>query len=380
MLRILILSSLVLLLSCGESPRKAERAPAGAPIAVRTVAVSAADWPDTYEATGTVRARVTAVIAGKVMGYVRDVRVQAGDRVQAGQLLVTLDSRDLEANLRRAQAGYDEARSAQPEVESAVAAAQANLELAQVTFRRMQDLYSKKSISNQEFDESAARLKSARAAHEMALAKRAQLTASIAQAEEERRAAEVAHSYARLEAPFAGVVTVRSVDPGSLATPGAPLLTIERDGAYRLEASVEESRLASIHTGQPVTVSLDALGSPFQARVSEVLPAVDAASRAGTVKIDLPASPRVRSGLFGHALFALGTRRVLAVPSAAVAERGQLQSVMVAEGGTAQARLVTLGRRSGDQVEVLSGLSAGEAVIAPLPPGLTDGAKVEVRP
>src|SRR5579885_3007438 len=307
MLRILILSSLVLLLSCGESPRKAERAPAGAPIAVRTVAVSAADWPDTYEATGTVRARVTAVIAGKVMGYVRDVRVQAGDRVQAGQLLVTLDSRDLEANLRRAQAGYDEARSAQPEVESAVAAAQANLELAQVTFRRMQDLYSKKSISNQEFDESAAR---------------------IAQAEEERRAAEVAHSYARLEAPFAGVVTVRSVDPGSLATPGAPLLTIERDGAYRLEASVEESRLASIHTGQPVTVSLDALGSPFQARVSEVLPAVDAASRAGTVKIDLPASPRVRSGLFGRALFALGTRRVLAVPSAAVAERGQLQSVM----------------------------------------------------
>ena len=83
-------------------------------------------------------------------------------------------------------------------------------------------------------------------------------------------------------------MTAKSVDPGNLAAPGAPLLTIERDG-YRLEASVEESRLSAIRPGQPVSVTLDGINRTIDARVSEIVPAVDAASRAYIVKIDLPA-------------------------------------------------------------------------------------------
>jgi RND family efflux transporter MFP subunit len=320
------------------------------------------------------------VIAAKLMGYVREVKVQAGDRVREGQSLVTLDARDLDVSSRRAEAAREEIRTALPEADSAVAAAKANLDLAQVTFGRIQSLFQKKSVSNQEFDEASARLKAAQSAVEMAEARRAQLNAKLAQADQEVRSAEVTRSYADVVAPFAGVVVSRSTEPGSMAVPGVPLLTIERDGAYRLEASVGEEHLAAIRTGQPVSVTLDGIDHSIEARVSEIVPAVDAASRAYTVKIDLPPLAVIRSGIFGRAAFPLESRSVVAIPAEAVGERGQLQSVVVAENGVARARLITAGQKSKDRVEVLSGLSAGEKVIFPVPRGLADGDRVEVRP
>ena len=370
----------LLLAACGRpAPEKTEAAPAGAPVAVTTAAAASEQWASVYEASGTVRARTVAVISARVMGYVREVRFQVGDRVREGQPLVTLEARDLEAGARRATAGVEEARAAVPEAENGVAAAKAQLELAQVTFRRMSDLFAKKSISNQEYDEAHARLKAAQASHEMAIARRRQLDAKIAQASEERHSAEIMRGYARIAAPFSGVVTARSVEPGNLATPGAPLATIEREGNYRMEAPVEESCAGAIRAGHAVTVDIEALGHPVQARVSEVVPAVDSASRSYTVKIGLPASPQLRSGMFGRALFGVGARRVLAVPAAAVLEHGQLQSVMVADNGVARTRLITTGQRQRDRMEVLSGLAPGENVIAPVPMNLADGARVEVR-
>jgi len=376
----LLLIPTIFLVACGSeqaaSPKAAK--PAAIPVSVTTASLQ--NWPDLYEATGTVRARTTATIASKVMGYVQQVSVQVGDRVREGQPLVTLDARDLEANLRRAEAGRAEAVSTLPEVENGILAAKANYELAQATFRRIDDLASKKSVSSQEFDESSARLKAAQAGYEMAQAKREQVQSKIAQAEQEQRAARIVRDYAAITAPFAGVVTAKSVDPGSLAAPGAPLLTIEREGAYRLEAEIDESKLAAVRAGQNVKVTLDALGRTFDARVSEVVPSIDAASRAYTVKIDLPAAPQIRSGIFGKAVFALGSRQALAIPSKALQENGQLQSVFVVSNGEARTRLITAGRRFQDAVEVLSGLNAGETVVLAPTPALTDGACVEVRP
>ena len=374
-----VLGAGLILASCGSAPLKRESS-ASAPVVVQTVAATAEQWPVGYEAVGTVRAGSTAVISSKVMAYVAEVRVQAGDRVREGDPLVTLDARDLESNYKRAEAGRDEARSAQAEADQGIAAARAQLDLAKVTFGRMQELFDKKSISNQEFDEATARRKAAEAACEMAAAKGAQVRSRIAQAEQEVQSAGIMRGYAELRAPFAGIATVRTAEPGSMATPGAPLLTIEREGAYRLEAAVEESRVKSIRAGQPVSVSLEALGRTLDARVSEIVPAVDAASRAYLVKIDLPALAQLRSGMFGRAVFSSGALTVLAVPAAAVTERGQLQSVMVADGGYAHMRLISVGQKSGDKVEVLSGLGAGEKIICPLPPGLADGARVEARP
>jgi RND family efflux transporter MFP subunit len=369
---------LLWLAGCG-SPRETKPTSQAAPIAVSVVAVAQQQWPSIYEATGTVRARTSAVIAAKLLGYVREVKVQAGDRVREGQLLVTLDARDLDINSRRAEAALDEVRSSVPEADSAVAGAKANLDLAQITFNRMQELWNKKSISNQEFDEASAKVKAAQAAYEMVRARRSQLDAQAARVQQDVRSTEVARSYAEITAPFAGVVTAKSVDPGAMAVPGAPLLTIEREGAYRLEASVEESRIAAIRVGQSVSVTLDGVDRTIDARVSEIVPAVDAASRSYTVKLDLPTLPTLRSGAFGRVSFSLGSRSPLTIPVGALTARGQLQSVVVAESGIAHTRLITAGQHSKDRVEVLSGLTAGEMVIFPVPPGLSDGAAVEVR-
>jgi membrane fusion protein, multidrug efflux system len=378
--RLLLLIPFVMWLAgCGEAPREESSAAHAPVVAVPAVTAAIETWPSIYEATGTVRARTSAVISSKMMGYVREVKVQTGDRVRQGQLLLTLDTRDLDVSSRRAEASREEVRGAVAEADSAMASAKANLDLAQLTFGRMQDLFQKTSISNQEFDEVSAKLKAAQAAFEMARARRAQVSSKLAQVDQEVRSTEVTRSYADVLAPFAGVVVSRSVEPGSLALPGAALFTIEREGAYRLEASVEESRLAAIRVGQPVSVSLDSVDLTFDARVSEIVPAVDAASRAYTVKIDLPAVRALRSGVFGRVAFQLTSRSLLAIPAGAVIERGQLQSVLVADNGIVRTRLITAGQKVKDRVEVLSGLSAGEKVIFPVPQGLADGARVEVR-
>jgi RND family efflux transporter MFP subunit len=375
-----ILLTALALAGCSREPNPASTGASAAPLAVQAAAVSIEDWPAAYEAVGTVRARSAAVLSSKVTGNVREVRFQTGDRVREGQTLVVVDTRDLDAAYRQAEAARNEARSGIPELENATASAKANLDLAKVTFGRMKDLFDKRSISNQEFDEAAAKLKVAQAGYEMAVARRSQLESKIAQAEQACKSAAVMQSYGRITAPFAGTVTDKTVEPGNLAAPGAPLVTIEREGAYRLEASVEESKLPLIRLGQPVAVTLDAVPRPIEGRVSETVPAVDASAHSFTVKIDLPSAPQIRSGLFGRARFALGSRKVLAVPASTVNERGQLTSVLVAEGGRAKMRLVTLGQKFQDRIEVLSGLTPGERVIAPVPAGLGDGAAVEVRP
>jgi RND family efflux transporter MFP subunit len=196
-----------------------------------------------------VRARHTADIAAKISGNILEVRVQAGDRVTAGQTLVVLDRADLEAGLRRAEAACAEAESAVAETENAIAGATATLDLARVTHRRFEDLLAKASVSQQESDESQARLKSAGAALDMATSKRRQAEARRNQVEAELAAVRVALGYATLSAPFSGRVTERKADPGSLATPGTPLLTVEREGNLRLEASIDESRLGLVRIG-----------------------------------------------------------------------------------------------------------------------------------
>lgn len=368
---------LLLLASCGgEPPRRTAQSQAAA-VAVQVAAVTIEDWHASYEATGTVRARTTATISSKVMGYVQQVGAQVGNHVAEGQPLITLDARDLEAALRQAEAGRAAVESAIPELENATAAAKANLDLVQATFKRMEELASKKSISNQEFDEASARLKAAQANYDMARSRRTQLNSRMGQAEQEVRTAGIMRDYAKLAAPFSGVVMSRTVEPGNLAVPGAPLLSIEQDGLYRLEASVDESKLASVRAGQAVEAVIE--DRKVSARVSEVVPSVDAASRTYTVKLDLPAMPRLRTGMFGRAIFPLGMEKVVAIPAAAVMERGQLQSVFVVEDGAAHTRLVTTGRRAGDIVEILSGLNPGEKVVALLVPGLQDGVRVEAR-
>lgn len=381
-MRTAIFSLLLLLTACGghESEAKKKAAPEAAPVSVQTVEAAQTQWPETYQATGSVKARVSGAVASRVMAYVREVRAQTGDRVSQGQTLVVLDSRDLDTAHAQAEAAQREARAALSEVDNSSAAAKAQLDLAEATFRRMKDLFDKKSVSNQEFDESSAKLQMARSNYEATRSRRTQVEEKIRQAGEAINSAGIMRGYATIQAPFSGIVTERRVEPGNLATPGAPLMMIEQAGAYRLEAEVEESRMPMVRAGTPVGVSLEALDRQVSARVSEIVPAVDPASRTFIARINLPPGLALRSGMFGRASFQFGTRNVLSVPAAAVHSAGQVESVFVAEEGRARRRLVTMGAKSDASIEILSGLRAGDKVIHPVPASLEDGARVEVRP
>jgi multidrug efflux pump subunit AcrA (membrane-fusion protein) len=377
-----LLVAILILMTAGCSWQEAPLAATGAQptaVAVQIETVAASEIADIYQASGTVRARYTAGIAAKIAANILEIRVQTGDRVQADQVLIVLDRRDLEANLRHAEAASTEAESAITETENAIAAARANLELARVTHNRFQNLLAKASVSQQEFDESQARLQSAEAAHEMAVAKSRQVEARRSQAEAEVAAARVALGYATLAAPFAGLVAERKADPGSLTTPGAPLLALEREGNLRLEASIDESRLGLARIGENVAVEMDGLNRTVTGRVAEIVPSVDSATRSFTAKIDLPSLPGLRAGMFGRAAFGAGKRAAVLVPQSAVIERGQIRSVYVVEGDTARLRLVTLGETRDNRREVLSGLTAWEKMIVSPPPLLADGGRVAIQ-
>jgi RND family efflux transporter MFP subunit len=199
------------------------------------------------------------------------------------------------------------------------------------------------------------------------------------QAEAELDAARVALGYATLSAPFAGLVTERRADPGSVATPGAPLLTVEREGNLRLETSIDESRLGIVRIGEQVEVEIGGLNSTVRGRVAETVPSIDAATRSFTAKIDLPSVPGLRAGMFGRAAFPDRKREALLVPQSAVLERGQVRSVYVVQGDTARLRLVTLGETRDNRCEILSGLTAGEKILVAPPPLLSDGNRVAIQ-
>lgn len=368
------------LAGCGGEEAPVPKADRGATVRVSTVAASEVMWAQSIEAPGTVRARSTATLSARVPGYVREVRPREGDRVTAGQVVVTLEAREMSTAREQAQAAVAEARAGVPEAESAIASAQAQLELAQVTHRRMQELLSKRSVSQHEFDQVAAQLRVAESGKAMAEAKRRQLDEKIRQAERVVDATETQLSYLEVHAPFAGRVVKRIAEPGTLASPGMPLLEIETDGGFRLEVAVPEAQLSAVRRGQSVEVRLDAIESPITGTVDEIVPELDAATRSLIVKITLPARAEVRGGLFGRALFRSGERTVLTVPAEAIGEQGQLRNVMVAEGGTARLRMVRVGEQRDGQVEILAGLAKDERMIVPRPAGLSDGARVEVAP
>ncbi len=346
------------------------------PILVATAVAAMAEAPEVYQATGTVRARIRSVIAAQVMGTIRQASSSVGDRVAAGQTLVTLEAPQFASGQAQAQAAVGEAESVLPEAAAGIAGARSQLALAEATHQRMAGLFAKASISRQEMDESAARLQQARAAVEMAQARQRQVEARGQQARQALESARTLSGYLAIRAPFAGVITEKSAEPGMVASPGAPLLTIEQAGAYELELSIDEVHAAAMKPGLELQAHFADQPQPVTLRISAIVPAIDPTTRTLLVRALLPAGPNWRSGQFGRAEFRLGSQRRLTIPAAALVAQGQLQFVYVMDGGRAISRMVTTAPAGSGMWEVLSGVKEGEVVISPVPAGLSDGRPV----
>jgi RND family efflux transporter MFP subunit len=316
----------------GTVPPAAERRAAEPTVQVRVEEV-----PIVREAIGTVRSRVTAAVASKVMANVLEVAVTAGSAVHQGDLLVRLDARDLEARLREAEA---HARAARAELERTAA-----------DHRRFADLITRGAVTQQEYEEVRARYTTAQS--QMQAAEQA-----IAQAR-------VALGYAGITAPMDGVVAEKMVDPGDLAVPGKPLVMLHDPRQLRIDAGVAEELAPHLEIGAPVVVGVDALGKTFSTRIDEIIPRADPVTRTITVRAALPADEGLQPGMFGRLTFPGGSMRILSIPRRAVRQIGQLESVQVMTPDGPRSRHVQTGVVRGDQVEILAGLDPGETVVLP---------------
>jgi RND family efflux transporter MFP subunit len=334
---------------------------------ISVVTLQPANVPDLVEAVGTVRAAQSSDLASQMMGNIVEIRVHEGDHVQRGQVLAVIDE-------SQPRAAVDRATAADIAAQQQLVAADSDLALAESTLKRYQNLYEKKSVSPQEFDEVKARQQAARARRDMAQAGQGQAQAALAEAR-------TSLDYTRIRAPFDGVVTEKKADTGTLASPGMTIFTVEDVRRYRLEATVNENDLRYVRTGQQVSVVIDALDNTgLEGKVVQIVPAADSASRSFLVKIELPTDLQLRSGLFGRAQFSRGQRQALLIPRSAVVERGQLQGVFVLDQNrVASLRYVTVGKSSGSDIEVLAGLQSGERLV--VKPGELDlnGKRVEAE-
>ena len=389
----LSIGSLMFLVSAFGCGTKENVSPATERTQVANVAISKvtrSSIADYYQATGTVKAKTTTQVSANVLGRITALRVNEGDSVQKGEVLVEIDNRDAQANLQKAEAGLKEAQASLIEIDNSVTAASAavrtadaNRRLAEVTFGRYKELYQRKSVSGQEYDDALSKLSvatseldRAKANVQTIISRKSQVNARIEQAKADIANSKVYAGYARIASPVSGVIVKKFAETGAMASPGVPILSIEDNSQYRLE--VEESRSGSVRIGNRVSVRIDAIGGgEIYGTVSEILPSADASSRSFTVKIDLPANASLRSGQYGLASFPTGQKDAIAVPDTAIVERGQLIGVfVVGPEGVAQFRIVTIGKRAEGQSEILSGLSEGDEIVISDTERIKDGAKV----
>ena len=247
--------------ACGRGEDRPQ-AKAGEPIPVTVAPVATIDTAERLEAGGVVAARESASISSRIVATIAGIRVKAGDRVRAGDVLITLDARDVTEHTGQARASAVAAEKALTQARTEQSAAEAEHRLATAWQKRIATLHARNSATDQERDEAEARLSAAAARLAGTQAGIEGADAHLASARAAVGVATATESFTTVRAPFDGLVTERLTDPGNLAAPGVPLLRIESDGARQVVVRVDEARAAYVHAGDRVSVLIDAAAEP----------------------------------------------------------------------------------------------------------------------
>jgi len=355
---------------CGAAPAALGPAPGLAvPAAAQLATAGAAPSAGGYAAVGTVESRTTVTVSARVAGYVTAVNVATGDRVRAGEVLVTLATPEAAQQVTQARAAVTSATAGLEAAHRQAGAAAAQAALAASTFKRYQQLQQKQAVSPHEFDQVATANQAAAAEQAAARARQQAAASALTEAQSELAQARTRAGYSTLTAPFDGVVTAKPAAVGDLATPGAPLVELAADAGWQLAVSVPNRLLGGLKVGQAVAATLDSLPGPLPgARIREIAPASDPRAHAAIVKVALPAAPGLRAGLYGQVLLpsAAGTPAApaMTVPETSLVRFGELDELYVVDaGGRAELRLVTVGASASGRAEILSGLNSGERFV-----------------
>jgi len=303
-----------------------------------TYTVEFVSEPLIERAAGTLRAKVETVISPLISATISSIAVWAGDEVQPGDVLVTLDARELKSRVDQAH--------------QAVLSARARLAQTEKEAQRVERIFKADpgAISKAERDRIQTALSTSRAQLE-----------SARRHEDETR---TALSYSKLTSPIAGRIVERYADPGDTARPGVPVLRLYNPATLRLESSVRESVAAKLKENQRLIAEIDALDKRYDGVVDEIVPSADPGSRTFLVKVSLTGDAGLYPGMFGRLLIPIGKIEKIYIPIAAVTRVGQLDFVLVKTAQGNLRRYVRLGPRGSDgRVEVASGLKAGEQVL-----------------
>ncbi len=299
---------------------------------VKRVSRPAVEW-----ASGALASARRTIVAARILARIEEVKVRAGDRVARGDVLIVLESRDLEARVAQAR--------------EALRAAEARLALARTEKERFEKLFRRGVASRQRLDQAVAALNGAEA--------------DVMRLRERLGEARTALSYTVIRSPVSGRIVDRLAEPGETAAPGQPLLRIYDPTVLRIEAPVRESLAVKLRVGNVLRVQVPALDVLVDGTIDEIVPFAEPGARTLLVKVRLPSDERLFAGMFARLAVPAGVRTRLLVPTAAIARIGQLEfATVVAPDGQLERRLVTTGAyRENGRVEVLSGLAAGERVL-----------------
>ncbi|MBM1106607.1 efflux RND transporter periplasmic adaptor subunit [Aurantibacter crassamenti] len=347
-----ILGATILISSCGSEDKKAvvDNSPA---IAVQIKTVSEDSSSPFLTVSGKIEAAKSANISTRMMGYVDKIYVNVGDKVRDGQLLMSVNNADVSAQLAQVNAGITEAEAAFTNAEK--------------DFNRFSTLFKENSASQKELDDITANYNMAKARLESAKQMRNGVNAQM--------------GYANIRAPFNGVVTNKFISAGDMANPGMPLLEVESPGKYQVLAMVPESEILAVKNDTEVTVQVKALNENVKGKVTEVSTSSKNTGGQYLVKVILDKTDaQILSGMYATVQFPVArktTSSAVMIPVEAIVKNGQLSGIYtVSQSNTALLRWLRLGRTFGDQVEVLSGLSADEQYIVSAEGKLFNGAKI----
>ncbi len=352
---ILLLSSLFLL-SCGKEQKVLSDT--AAPITVKVSGTTAESQSPFVTASGKIEAEKSANVSTRMMGYVTRVHVKVGQKVNAGQLLVSISNTDLQA--KKAQ------------VDASILQATAAFNNAKKDYDRFVALFAQQSASQKELDDMTSRYEMAKAGLEGAKQMRNEVQAQF--------------SYSNITAPFPGEVTNTFVKEGDMANPGMPLLSVEGASHLQVTAMVSENDIVSIKNGMAANVIVKSTSERINGIVTEVSQSAKNTGGQYLVKVNLEKTPTtVLSGMFVNVQFPVALQRQttntqVLVPISALVYQGQLTGIYtVNENKIATLRWLRVGKKFGNQVEVLSGLAANESYIISADGKLYNGAKVSVQ-
>jgi RND family efflux transporter MFP subunit len=307
--------------------------------------------PLTVAANGSIAAWQEASVGAEGNGLrIAEVRVNVGDSVRRGQVLATFAAEMMQADLAQTNAAVAEA-----EATAAEAAANA---------QRARELQASGALSAQQINQYLTAERTAQA--------RLQAQQAAARVQALRLA------QTQLLAPDHGVISARSATVGAVVPAGQELFRLIRQGRLEWRAEVPAAELASLKPGQAVRVT-PAGGQPVMGKLRMVAPTVDAATRNGLVYVDLPTAPAVRAGMFARGEFDLGSGNGLTLPQTAVLLRDGFSYLFtVGSDNKVRQQKVTVGRRVGDRIELVSALDASARVVAAGGGFLADGDTVRV--